>query len=142
MYSGAVIPTIDSGLGETIREADEIYEGCFSHSAIATLGSFNRHLASRVLTAPELRLFFSSMAAFNRHTIGGIAILAGRLSDVILPYLPKTGHEIGAYVLARPSTNMGCEKASRTWSSGETSPNISALPPKKSSREKMRLVLP
>jgi hypothetical protein len=111
MYSGAVIPTIDSGLGETIREADEIYEGCFSHSAIATLGSFNRHLASRVLTAPELRLFFSSMAAFNRHTIGGIAILAGRLSDVILPYLPKTGHEIGAYVLGAAVDEYGLRES-------------------------------
>jgi pyrroloquinoline quinone (PQQ) biosynthesis protein C len=39
------------------------------------------------------------MAAFNRHTIGGIAILAGRLSDEILPHRPRTGHEIGAYVL-------------------------------------------
>lgn len=80
-------------------EANEIYEGCFNHPAVATLRSFNRHFASRPLTRSELRLFLSSMAAFNRHTIGGIAILAGRLSDEILPYLPKTGHEIGANVL-------------------------------------------
>jgi pyrroloquinoline quinone (PQQ) biosynthesis protein C len=39
------------------------------------------------------------MAAFNRHTIGGIAILAGRLSDEILPHRPISGHEVGAYVL-------------------------------------------
>jgi hypothetical protein len=80
-------------------EADEIYEECFNHSAVESLRSFNKHFASRSLTHSELRLFLSSMAAFNRHTIGGIAILAGRLSDEILPSLPKTGHQIGAYVL-------------------------------------------
>jgi hypothetical protein len=80
-------------------EADAIYEDCFSHPAIAALRSFNRHFASRSLTRSELLIFLASMAAFNRHTIGGIAILAGRLSDQILPVLPKNGHEIGAYVL-------------------------------------------
>jgi hypothetical protein len=81
------------------READEIYEICFSHPAVTALRSFNGHFGSRSLTRPELRLFLSSMAAFNRHTIGGIAILAGRLSDEVLPHLPTSGHEIGAYVL-------------------------------------------
>jgi hypothetical protein len=90
--------------GEVFREqqsseADDIYAGCFSHPAVAALRSFNEHFASRALTRSELRLFLSSMAAFNRHTIGGIAILAGRLSDELLPYLPKTGHGIGAHVL-------------------------------------------
>ena len=79
--------------------ADEIYESCLRHPAVAALGSFNSHLASRPLSRPELVLFLASMAAFNRHTIGGIAILAGRLSDEILPHLPRTGHDIGAYVL-------------------------------------------
>ena len=82
-----------------VREAEAIYGGCFSHAAVATLRVFNKHFASRSLTRNELRLFLSSMAAFNRHTIGGIAILAGRLSDEILPHLPRIGHEIGAYVL-------------------------------------------
>jgi hypothetical protein len=82
-----------------VRDAEAIYEGCFSHAAVATLRVFNKHFASRSLTRNELRLFLSSMAAFNRHTIGGIAILAGRLSDEILPHLPRIGHEIGAYVL-------------------------------------------
>jgi heme oxygenase-like protein len=81
------------------READEIHAGCSAHPAIAELRSFNRHFSSRPLTRPELLLFLASMAAFNRHTIGGIAILAGRLSDQILPLLPKVGHEIGAHVL-------------------------------------------
>jgi pyrroloquinoline quinone (PQQ) biosynthesis protein C len=81
------------------READEIYRYCSSHPAIAALRSFNRHFSHRALTRSELLLFFSSMANFNRHTIGGIAILAGRISDQVLPLLPTKGHEIGAYVL-------------------------------------------
>jgi hypothetical protein len=85
----------DSGLSE----ADEIYDGCVRHPALAALRSFNRHFSARPLGRSELLLFLSSMASFNRHTIGGIAILAGRLSDQILPLLPKIGHEIGAYVL-------------------------------------------
>ena len=84
---------------QRVRDAESIYESCFSHAAVATLREFNTHFASRSLTLDELRLFLSSMAAFNRHTIGGIAILAGRLSDEILAYLPRNGHEIGAYVL-------------------------------------------
>jgi hypothetical protein len=84
---------------DLVREVDEIYEGCSTHPAIAVLQSFNRHFSSRPLTRPELLLFLASMATFNRHTIGGIAILAGRLSDQILPLLPKVGHEIGACVL-------------------------------------------
>jgi hypothetical protein len=93
--------TIDKGAQhrQLIREADEIYEGCSAHSAIAVLRSFNRHFSSRPLTRSELLLFLASMATFNRHTIGGIAILAGRVSDQILPLLPKVGHEIGAHVL-------------------------------------------
>jgi hypothetical protein len=86
-------------LNPIFRQADEIYESCFSHTAIEALHAFNRHFDSRPLALPELRLFLASMASFNRHTIGGIAILAGRLSDEILPLLPKTGHEVGAYVL-------------------------------------------
>jgi hypothetical protein len=84
---------------KAVVESDKIYESCLGHPAIAALAAFNRHLASRPLTKPELRLFLASMAAFNRHTIGGIAILAGRLSDELLPHMPKLGHEIGAYVL-------------------------------------------
>jgi hypothetical protein len=86
-------------LGETHSAADEIYESCLMHPAVVALKSFNLHLASRPLSRPELVLFLSSMASFNRHTIAGIAILAGRLSDEILPLLPRTGHDIGAYVL-------------------------------------------
>jgi hypothetical protein len=82
-----------------VCEADAIYAGCFDHTAVAALRSFNGKFGSRPLTRPELVLFLASMAAFNRHTIGGIAILAGRISDEILRYLPKTGHEIGALVL-------------------------------------------
>src|SRR5580658_2938952 len=81
------------------RGTDEIYEACFHHSAIAALPAFNAHFDSRSLTRSELRLFLASIASFNRHTIGGIAILAGRLSDEVLPLLPKNGHEVGAYVL-------------------------------------------
>lgn len=85
--------------GRGYGEADDIYDGCFNHPAIAALRSFNERFSSRPLTHSELTLFLASMAAFNRHTIGGIAILAGRLSDQVLPLLPSTGHEIGAYVL-------------------------------------------
>jgi hypothetical protein len=84
---------------QVFREADEVYQECANHGAIAELRLFNRHFASRPLSRPELLLFMASMAAFNHHTIGGIAILAGRLSDQILPLLPRTGHEVGAYVL-------------------------------------------
>jgi hypothetical protein len=84
---------------DAFSETSEIYESCRRHPALAALRSFNRHFASRPLSRSELLLFLASMAAFNRHTIGGIAILAGRLSDQVLPLLPKNGHEIGAYVL-------------------------------------------
>jgi hypothetical protein len=89
----------DRVLTNPFHHADEIYESCFHHAAIGALQSFNRHFDSRSLTRSELHLFLASMACFNRHTIGGIAILAGRLSDEILPLLPTHGHEIGAYVL-------------------------------------------
>lgn len=82
-----------------IRAADTIYENCIKHPAVGSLRSFNRNFVGRPLSRSELVLFLSSMAAFNRHTVGGIAILAGRLSDEILPRRPTTGHEIGAYVL-------------------------------------------
>ena len=85
--------------GHGFREADDIYSACFNHPAIAALRAFNQRFSSRPLTPPELALFLASMAAFNRHTIGGIAILAGRLSDQVLPLRPRNGHEIGAYVL-------------------------------------------
>src|SRR5579863_5743734 len=84
---------------QLFRETDAIHEDCSAHPAIAVLRSFNRHFSSRPLTRPELLLFLASLAAFNRHTIGGIAILAGRLSDQVLPLLPRVGHEIGAHVL-------------------------------------------
>jgi pyrroloquinoline quinone (PQQ) biosynthesis protein C len=92
---------LDAGVSyaKARRVADEIYDDCMRRSASSSLGSFNRHFASRPLSRSELKLFFASLAAFNRHTIGGIAILAGRLSDEILPHLPTSGHEIGAYVL-------------------------------------------
>jgi Iron-containing redox enzyme len=80
-------------------EGENIYNSCRSHPGISALRSFNRHFGCRELTRSELVLFLASMAAFNRHTIGGLAILAGRLSDQVLPHLPQTGHEIGAYVL-------------------------------------------
>lgn len=99
MDTATAIPAIDALQGSTLIEADEIYENCFSHPAVEALRTFNMHLSARSLMQGELRLFLSSMAAFNRHTIGGIAILAGRLSDQLLPYLPKNGHRIGAYVL-------------------------------------------
>jgi len=83
---------------EVSRIADDIYDDCVRRSS-SSLGSFNRHFTSRPLSRSELILFLASMATFNRHTIGGIAILAGRLSDEILPHLPRTGHKIGAYVL-------------------------------------------
>ena len=79
-------------------EADTIYRRCIDYPLTA-LRSFNRHLASRPLTNAELTLFLASMAAFNQHTIAGIAILAGRLSDELLPHAPEHGHEVGAYVL-------------------------------------------
>jgi hypothetical protein len=80
-------------------EAGAIYEDCLRHPAMAVLTAFNRHFASRPLSRSELVMLLASMAAFNRHTIGGIAILAGRLSDEMLSHLPRTGHEIAAYVL-------------------------------------------
>jgi hypothetical protein len=84
---------------QLLREAEAIHEDCSAHPAIGVLRSFNRHFSSRPLTRSELLLFLASLAAFNRHTIGGIAILAGRLSDQVLPLLPRVGHEIGAHVL-------------------------------------------
>jgi pyrroloquinoline quinone (PQQ) biosynthesis protein C len=99
MYTAQTTIDKDARHEQPFREADEIYEGCSTHPAIAALRSFNRHFSSRPLTRSELLLFLASMATFNRHTIGGIAILAGRLSDQLLPVLPKVGHEIGAYVL-------------------------------------------
>jgi hypothetical protein len=99
MYTTQATIDKDALQQQVFRAAGEIYQGCCTHPAIAVLRSFNRYFSSRPLTRPELLLFLASMAAFNRHTIGGIAILAGRLSDQILPLLPKVGHEIGAYVL-------------------------------------------
>src|SRR5882672_6277737 len=99
MYTAQAEIDEDAPHKQVFRKADAIYEDCFTHPAIAALRSFNQHFSSRSLTRSELLLFLASMASFNRHTIGGIAILAGRLSDKILPLLPKVGHEIGAYVL-------------------------------------------
>jgi len=83
----------------SIRSADQLHEYCINHPAIRALKVFNERFCSRALTRSELVLFLASMAAFNRHTVGGIPILAGRLSDQVLPILPKHGHEIGAHVL-------------------------------------------
>src|SRR6202162_1928906 len=99
MFTARTTTNTDALHNQLFREADAIYEDCATHPAITTLRSFNRHFSSRALTRPELLLFLASMATFNRHTIGGIAILAGRLSDQVLPLLPKVGHEIGAHVL-------------------------------------------
>jgi hypothetical protein len=84
---------------QAVVESRQIHERCLAHPAFAVLSKFNLHLAARSLTRTELRSFLASMAAFNRHTIAGIAILAGRLSDEILPHRPRSGHEIGACVL-------------------------------------------
>jgi hypothetical protein len=99
MYTAQTATQKDGSHTQVSRQIDEFYAGCITHSALAALRSFNGHFSSRPLTRSELLLFLASMATFNRHTIGGIAILAGRLSDQILPLLPKIGHEIGAYVL-------------------------------------------
>lgn len=79
--------------------ADSIHDDCLGHPAFSELRSFNEHFSVRPLAHSELVTFFASMAAFNRHTIGGIAILAGRLSDELLDHLPRSGHDIGACVL-------------------------------------------
>jgi Iron-containing redox enzyme len=99
MYTARTTADKDALHHQVVREANAIYQECSIHPAIAALRSFNQHFSSRSLTRPELLLFLASMATFNRHTIGGIAILAGRLSDQILPLLPKIGHEVGAHVL-------------------------------------------
>jgi hypothetical protein len=99
MESAQALIDVDAFHEEALSEADEIFEWCRRHPALTALRAFNRNFASRPLSRSELLLFLASMAAFNRHTIGGIAILAGRLSDQVLPLLPKNGHEIGAYVL-------------------------------------------
>ena len=61
---------------------NDVDGSCDRRGAMAALDVFNAHLASRPLTAAELTLFLASMASFNRHTIGGIAILAGRLAEL------------------------------------------------------------
>ena len=99
MYAAKATVDKDVLRNNAFAEAGDVYDGCFRHPAIAVVRAFNRHFSSRPLTRSELLLFLASMATFNRHTIGGIAILAGRLSDQILPLLPKVGHEIGAHVL-------------------------------------------
>lgn len=99
MYTARTTTDTDVRQEQLFREANEICEDCSTHPAIAALQSFNRHFSCRLLTRSELVLFLASMATFNRHTIGGIAILAGRLSDQVLPLLPRVGHEIGAQVL-------------------------------------------
>jgi hypothetical protein len=99
MYTARTTTDKDALHEGLFPEADRICEDCSTHPAVAALRSFNQRFSSRPLKRSELLLFLASMATFNRHTIGGIAILAGRLSDQILPLLPKVGHEIGAYVL-------------------------------------------
>ncbi len=105
------IAEIDDVHRHALLDADVINEICFTHPAIAALRAFNENFASRALSRIELRLFLASMAAFNRHTIGGIAILAGRLSDQILPHRPRTGHNIGAYVLDAAIDEYGLRKS-------------------------------
>jgi hypothetical protein len=85
--------------GSVVLSADELHEYCTNHPAISALKAFNGHFATRALSRSELLLFLASMATFNRHTVAGIPILAGRLSDQVLPIFPRRGHEIGAYVL-------------------------------------------
>jgi heme oxygenase-like protein len=85
--------------GSLLHTAEHLHHYCSHHPALAALRRFNAHLASRALDHSELVAFLASMAAFNRHTVGGIPILAGRLSDQLLPLVPKRGHEIGAFVL-------------------------------------------
>jgi hypothetical protein len=108
--------TAQTTIGEDVlheqREAGQIYESCSTHRALPVLRSFNLHFSSRPLSRSELLLFLASMATFNRHTIGGIAILAGRLSDQILPFLPKVGHEIGAHVLDAAADEYGLRETS------------------------------
>src|ERR1700722_14043357 len=99
MFTALTTTDTDAVRNQVSRDADAIYADCSTHPAITALQSFNLHFSSRPLTRSELLLFLASMATFNRHTISGIAILAGRLSDQILPLLPRIGHEIGAYVL-------------------------------------------
>jgi hypothetical protein len=99
MYAANATVDRDVLRNNALAEAGDVYDGCFRHPAIEVLRAFNRRFSSRPLTRSELLLFLASMATFNRHTIGGIAILAGRLSDQVLPLLPKVGHEIGAHVL-------------------------------------------
>jgi hypothetical protein len=94
----AAVARFDTDSHSDSYEADQIYRRCVDYP-LTELRSFNRHLASRPLTHPELTLFLASMAAFNRHTIAGIAILAGRLSDELLPREPTLAHQVGAYVL-------------------------------------------
>lgn len=76
-----------------------IYERAWTQRAMSALLEFNCSFSQRPLTTDELRIFFATMAVFNRHTIGGIAILAGRLSDHVLPSRPVDGHRLGALVL-------------------------------------------
>jgi hypothetical protein len=99
MYTARTTPDKDALHEGLFPEAYKICEDGSAHPAVAALRSFNQKFSSRPLMRSELLLFLASMATFNRHTIGGIAILAGRLSDQVLPLLPKVGHEIGAYVL-------------------------------------------
>jgi hypothetical protein len=82
-----------------VQSAEHLHHYCSHHPALAALKRFNTHLASRALDHSERVTFLASMAAFNRHTVGGIPILAGRLSDQLLPICPRRGHEIGAFVL-------------------------------------------
>jgi pyrroloquinoline quinone (PQQ) biosynthesis protein C len=99
MESAQALVDVQSNRGSAAGDAEETYRDCRSHPALAALRSFNRRFSARSLSRSELLLFLASMAAFNRHTIGGIAILAGRLSDQILPLQPVKGHEVGAFVL-------------------------------------------
>jgi hypothetical protein len=99
MYDTRALMDRDVPHERALRDAADIYDECASHPAIVALRLFNQRFASRLLTRSELLLLLASLAAFNRHTIGGIAILAGRMSDQLLPLLPNKGHEVGAYVL-------------------------------------------
>lgn len=93
-------------------DAEAIYRFCIEHAAVKAVRDFNRHLARRPLTRDELRLFFASMAAFNRYTIAGIAILAGRMSDELMPVLPTDAHAVSANVLDAAADEYGLRETS------------------------------
>ena len=64
MHTAQTTTGKDAPHEQLFREANEIYDDCFTHPAIAVLRLFNRHFSSRSLIRPELLLFLASMAAY------------------------------------------------------------------------------